>query len=171
MGFFSKLKHNLSHGGVKVDFDAPNSASFTDKAVDLKVKVTAKDACKINSIEAKLVSYPMGDTQNAPVQQDLGTVTTKQAFDLAAGETKEVTVSLPLSVKGVVDDQSNEAVKQIANVIDKADKVMKFMDQRQFAYDLIVTAAVEGVSFHPSKQHSIQMRRPGEIGGRIKIGN
>jgi len=180
MGLFSKIKQNLNHGGVDIDFEAPASVSMQDANVPVTVTLTADQAQQINRVTAELTRTSRNQAFNQSTVNDtspipdvtVARVDNTQSIALAPGQSQTVQLNLVMNAGAAVQQQLPEgsAMAQVAGAISKLQTVSDSMNGDSYIYEIKVSADVEGISLDPSKIKAVQVLKPGEIGGAINIG-
>src|SRR4051812_21279133 len=105
MGFFSKIKDNLGHGGVNIDFQAPASVSMNDANLPVNVTLTASNQQQINKVTAEIIAtthdqaFNTGSPENGTANEShtVAVAEIAQPFALAAGETKTVQLNIVMN--------------------------------------------------------------------------
>ncbi len=190
MGFFSNIKKNLNHGGVKVSIQGPNPVRLQDPTANLQVHIenTGDTPATINTVRVTL-EYDERSTNPEQVSTNRMNVSVaayemKEPFVLQAKEVKQQTIVLPLTVQsamnaaadsGVLSTEAAQTVQGAAGILGKAMDVAQMYGQmttdKQRDYMFKIVADVEGVSFDPSATQRVQVLKPNEIGGaHFKIG-
>jgi hypothetical protein len=182
MGFFSSIKNNLTGGGVKVQIDAPASASLQDAALPLTVTLTSdKESKNVTSIVVTLVaedqSYgyrqPSEAGTNTPInRQDVARIEYNQPIQLVAGQPQQIPLQLTLN-SGKAAEEANAAenpqLTAAAGMIKKIQDVSNALNKNKYEYFIEATADVEGVAFDPNDRKPIQLLKPGEFGGGLNL--
>ena len=164
MGFFSKLKSNLNHGGIKIDLNVPGSAPC-GSAVPVTVNLTASDAQTINKItvELQMVSTSntnrstFDSTNNAPVGDQVRTdvlakVEATESFVIAAGENKTVTLQLAIPADAAAFDTMGGALGGVMQTLSSLSP-----NHVSRLYKIYVHADVEGIKLDPGTHQNIQL--------------
>lgn len=173
MGFFSSIKKNLNHGGVKVSLDAPGSASTMDASLIASVTVTATDAVAVTKITVKLQAHYEQRGANNEVIPETRVISETQlndGFQLAAGESKQFSVELPLNNGGGVGAALgvDGAAGKALNVASKLAGAFNSFGQNT-TYTLNASADVPGIALDPSASRGISINQPGQFGSTINI--
>ncbi len=181
MGFFSSLKKNLNHGGVKLELTGPGTISLQDASAALQVTVnnTSEQPVTINSMRLSLQfeernkdvnnTSTLSDRRNAEVSA----LELPGLFVLQPNESKLVNMILPISAVAAVNSAGDESAATgfMAKAIDVATAMNQFTDDKIRNYFFCITTDVEGIKLDPSKTLAVQVLTPGEVGTKhFKIG-
>lgn len=175
MGFFAKIKENLTKGGVKISLDSPGSARLSDPFVPLTINVTNGETARdIKVIGVKLEKKWIekhGDHTSHKRDDVVTYQIPESSFTLQPNETKSFAVTLPLSASEAFSQsgQDNEAIETAAGVFDKVVSVANAMDNKDYSYSLIAWADVDGIAIDPSDRNSITLLSPGQFGTTFNI--
>jgi sporulation-control protein spo0M len=171
MGFFSKLKQNVNHGGVKVSVEAPNTVNLKDVSFEVRVTISSSDSTQtIKGIRVALQEQTeAGDS--GPPMRDITSIENTEPFVLQPGESKTITVQVPLNAGKNIEQvlaAEHPGLAQAANMLGKAEDLANFKNNmKEREYYLNASADVEGIAMDPAKSIPIQVLRPGQIGGSI----
>lgn len=183
MGFFSKLKQNLNHGGVKVRVDAPATVSLVDTAFDVKVTISNNGdtpqtikQLMVGVKEDRMTQDNFGDPTarnmpSGPSTRDLETITNNETFVLNANETRTVTVKLPLKAAEILQEVAgnNSALNAAADILGKVETVAAAMNHDHYRHYVEASVDVEGIAFDPAAQVDVQFLKPGQVGAGINL--
>jgi hypothetical protein len=172
MGFFSKIKDNLQHGGVKVHVTAPATAHRSDPSLSMQVTLTNNSEPRvIKSVHIALVSSaPIANGANVSTNTNSREVVAQQSFtqeiNLAADEVRTLEISLPLGAQDVLAAAlpDNPLAEQLGNAFQALQTVAAATSGRNLDYRIEVSADVDGIAIDPSDSLPINMLAPGEIG-------
>jgi hypothetical protein len=174
MGFFSKIKSNLTHGGVKLQLQMPDKISLQDAFLPVTVNLAAGDTpATIKKVKVELIaesqdmafSQPSGSANPPPpkIQQ--------QTVAQGAGETKAVNLQITMNQGNALQSElpQGSAGASIAHALGQLQSFSESNNNaNRYNYSVNATAYVDGITFEPSDSHPIQVLKPGEIGGGIK---
>ena len=179
MGFFDKLKDNFSHGGVKVQIQAPASASMNDPSIPVTVTISASD--KQETIERVTVAIiaqsldrgftqPTGNsTNNSTHAQELTVAEANMArsFTIMPGETKVIQLSIIMNQGAALEAQLPEdsVAAKFAGALQSLQSISELMNDTSYSYSVRASAKVSGILFSPSQEQPIQLLKPGQMGG------
>lgn len=186
MGFFSKIKDNLSHGGVKVALQAPASISMEDATLPLAITLTGSDqphSIKRVTAEILATSRNQGFSQinnpaiagNANSSDTITTVFARaedaQPFILQPGETKTIQLAIVINGTQVIADQlpAGSAMAGVVGAFQKLQSVGQALNASSYTYTLKASADVEGIALDPASEQPLQVLKPGEIGGATNL--
>ncbi len=170
MGIFSKIKDNLSHGGVAVSLIAPASVSMSNPVLPVTVNLVNNDQPRtVKSITAEIlansrdtaVDMLRNDTRNRMAQdnyvvdQVMAQSLLNEPFQLNSGETKTVTLNITLNL--TANQQADGALGKIAGVIGKVNSFGAVFNQNHLTYSVRVTADIEGIALDPSADQPLQL--------------
>lgn len=163
MGFFSKIKENLQHGGVKIVLQSPSSLAAGATTIPVTVVLTASQPQNITKVTVQLLAvainrgnqYASNPSQRGYNESDqvLSAVDYSQPFSMTAGEVK----TIPLEV---IFDGNKPAV---TGVLGGLQKLGNFLDSTAFYHQLSASANVEGIALDPSTTNNISLI--GDSGG------
>ncbi|CAN5411313.1 hypothetical protein BH09PAT4_BH09PAT4_01810 [soil metagenome] len=177
MGFFSKIKQNLQHGGVDISLQAPASISMQDAVMPVVVTVVAKDTVStINKVRVEVYrqsnNRSFGSTQQAsPTSDSIALSENTEVFTLNPGESKSIQLSIVMNEAKTFADALPEgsAMAQVAGAFQRLESVKNVLDQNSYTYSIKGSADVEGVMLDPSASQPLQILKPGQIGGAINL--
>jgi hypothetical protein len=174
MGFFDKIKENLSHGGINVVLTSPPTTSLNDAALPITVTLTNNEQPRIiKSITAEVLANSKDSAvdmfrndarnqsaeQNYEVDQKVAVSHMDQPFQLEMGETKSVTINIPLNPTLNQQGQSansgmfGEAMGLLAHM----NAYGASFSQGHLKYSIRVTANIDGIVMGPSAEKPIQL--------------
>jgi len=184
MGFFSKLKQDLSHGGIKLNIQAPATVQEQDASFNAQVIITisGEAAQTINQIKVSLIedhtehsNFQAGQQNNSmpngPILKELSSAIYSEGFTINPGETKTITVQVPLNM-GKLASQAlpqNGALTAAANVLGKLETVTDAMNNSHYRHYIQAVADVAGIHMSPSARADIQLLKPGQSGTGINV--
>jgi hypothetical protein len=184
MGIFGKLKENFNHGGIKIQLQAPATVSMNDAAVPVTVNVSATEEQRtVENIRVNITAQSQNQGFNEPTNQNIGMPETAQGaqhvvaeanytqpFSIMPGETKTIKLSIVMNAGAAVGAQLPEGsgMAQVAGALQKLQSISEAMNGNSYQYFIQVSAKIEGVTLGPSYQQSIQILKPGEMGGAIQ---
>lgn len=182
MGFFSSLKKNFKHGGVKVRLQAPASVSMQDASFPVNVSVVASDSpAQVKGVKVEIIAESRNQAFNQPssvgtsneqfTQQTVARSDYNQPFTLNPGETKTVQVNIVMNQGKSVESQlpQGSAMAQVAHAVGQLQSLQEHLNQNSYSYYVQAVADVDGVSFDPSDRQDIQILKPGQIGAGFNI--
>lgn len=180
MGFFSKLKENFTHGGVKISLQAPPSVSMNGADVPVTVALSATD--KQESIERVTVrilaqtnnrAFSASSNANANASQNeehtVAEAEYAQPFSLAPGETKNVPLNIVMNQGAAVASQlpQDSGAAKVFGALQKLESVSEAMNGASYTYTIEASAKVQGLALGPGTRQPIQILKPGQIGTGI----
>lgn len=171
MGFFSKIKANMNHGGVKVQLLAPGSID-SDQIIPVQITLSAESAQTINSVKAEIQAEQreqgasFGGGQGVGVQQTATTIQTvavvenREPFTLAAGESKIIDLQLYLSGGVAAPNPLANLSGNLGILGQVMQSVVSTLDHVNYLYSIHASADVDGITLDPSASQSIQFLPP-----------
>jgi hypothetical protein len=184
MGFFSKLKQDLSHGGIKLNVQAPATVQEQDASFNAEITIagSGEAAQTINHIKVSLKedhtehnNFQTGQQNNTmpngPVLKELSSAIYSESFAINPGETKTITVAVPLNV-GKLASQAlpqNGALAAAAGVLGKLETVADAMNNTHYRHYVEAVAEVAGIRMSPSARADIQLLKPGQFGTGLNV--
>lgn len=171
MGFFSKLKADMNHGGVTLSIQAPGSIP-SNQPIPVTVTVTSQEPRTIHSITVELQSQEqaqgvgvgmgngVGFEDSETSYSTIGQVENRDQFTISPGESRTVNLQLYANnnptnmlnqfgntpVGGAIGGLVNFAARSFQNV--------------HFNYRIHASADVEGVGIGPAQHVAIQLEPP-----------
>lgn len=184
MGFFSKLKQNFNHGGVKIVLQVPSNVESTESAVAATVTLTAGETqAQINKVWVEIDATkdntynqqnntPGQFNNNERMTQTIGRAESTEIFTLMPGETRTIQLSVMINLSATLASMvpQGSALAGVANVFQKLETVTSALGQDTYTYHVTAKADVDGVTLDPSHTQLINIHRPGQIGGNFSIG-
>lgn len=181
MGFFSKLKQNFTHGGVKIDMQAPASASSQDAQLMVTVLLTAADSqAQINSTRVEIYSESHDQNFNSNNSGASAPTTTQlvaraentEQFTLMPGQSKSIQLNIVMNAGAAVEAQlpQGSGMAQVANAMQQLQAIGEALHANTATYYIQASADVDGVMLDPSVRRPIQILKPGQAGGAINTG-
>lgn len=181
MGFFSKLKQNFTHGGVKVQLEAPATVSQQDPNFVSSVTVTnggdspqTINVVKVSLIENKIQPERSGQSASGAgdLFRELSKAEESRQFILNPAESRHFTITVPMNFGKYISEQSqdNGLISGIASALGTIQTVADAMDPSHYDYFIEAKVDVEGITFDPSDKSRVQLLKPGQIGTSINIG-
>lgn len=177
MGFFNKIKDNLSHGGIKIQLQAPASVSMQDASLPVTVTLTnSTDTRTVKRVTAEIIATSRNQSFNQPGNSGVSnTQTTNETvaradnmeqFVLQPSETKTVQLNIVMNTGAAVADQLPEGsgMAQVAGALQKLQSISEALNKDSYSYDVRASADVDGIKLDPAKQQPLQILKPGEIG-------
>lgn len=170
MGFFSKIKENLSHGGVSVSLTAPASVSVNDAVLPVQVSIANTDQPRtIKSITAEIIANSRDSTfdiatndtrdrmasSNYTVDKVMAQTSESEPFQIGSGETKVITINITLNP--AVNQPTNGVLGSVVGVIAKVNSFGALVNQSHLSYAVRVTADVEGIALDPTDKQPLQL--------------
>ncbi|HSW98407.1 MAG TPA: hypothetical protein VLF71_01070 [Candidatus Saccharimonadales bacterium] len=161
MGLLSRLKANFTHGGVKISLQAPSSVA-PNQLIPVTVMLTADSPQTITSVKAEVKAKAkeqgmrvgnggVGVQAGGTMSQTIAQVESREAFTLAAGETKTVTLQLQLAGPANMLGQAGGAM---GNVLQG---VMQSVAHVNYLYSIHASADVQGIALDPSVSQILQV--------------
>lgn len=92
-------------------------------------------------------------------------------FTIAPGETKTIELAITMNQGAAMQSQmpADGALAQVAGIIQQLQSVSEIMNDTSYEYHIRATAKVEGIAFSPSNEQLIQLLKPGEVGGALRL--
>lgn len=180
MSLFGKFKENITHGGIKVQLQAPASISMNDPTVPISVEVTAsEEQHTIENVQVRITarSYNQSFSQSSNTSTTQGQSHTvaeanyAQPFVVMPNETKSVQLSIVMNQGGAIEAQLPEGsgMAQVAGMLQKLQTVSEAMNGDSYQYFIEASAKIEGVTLGPSHEQPIQVLKPGQMGGGFNM--
>lgn len=179
MGFFSKIKNNINHGGVDVRLDGPATAKLSDPSLTARVTISTKENPQlINKVSLQLQretrnqSIGGRDTSAAaPTIETIARVEYTQPFTVNPGQPLSLDLNLVLNQMEAINEQlpDNDTLKGLVQGFSKLQQVSQAMNNNSYTYKLYAVADVEGISLDPGGSLPIQILKPGEVGGGFNV--
>jgi hypothetical protein len=182
MGFFSKIKTNLNHGGVKIDLQAPASVSMQDAQLPVTITITNTDSEQrmVKRVSAEIFASSQNRAFNQPgsvnntnqvVRESVARADNTEQFVIMPGETKTVQLNIVMNAGAVAGAQlpENSAMAQVAGALQKLQSVSEALNNTSYTYSLQGSADVDGVALDPSKSMPLQVLKPGQIGTGFNV--
>jgi hypothetical protein len=170
MGFFSKIKDNIKHGGVKVSVQTPTTLQ-EKTTVPVTVTVSTTETKVVNKVSVELqmevrdrnnVSFGNADQSNRQNNEDYFTQIAQaednQTFTLNAGESKTVNLTLVIP-EGATHQKLSE---RVGGGLGTALGVMGKLagNQRLYRYTVVGRANVDGIVLDPSQTVDVELTLP-----------
>lgn len=154
MGFFSKIKQNLNHGGVSISMQAPAIVSTTDATIPVAVTVTAGESPQIiKSITAEvMVTVNDRDFQQRNASENVAHRETyaenTEEFTLQPGESKiaQLQIPMPAHEGGPIALASKLQGLQVT-----------FGSKSHYTYEIQASADVKGIALDPADSAPLQI--------------
>lgn len=155
MGFFQTIKNKLGIGGVKIAIQAPGQASKTDGKVEGKLILTSKSDQEVVSIEVKMVEeYTTGRGDDKKTKDiTLGVTKISQGFAIKAGETKEISFSLPFSLL----KSDSDVLKEKGGALGALGKMSAFANNEKSEYFIDASVDVKSAALDPHQRKEIRL--------------
>lgn len=179
MGFFSKLKADMNHGGVNLNAQVPGSVP-SDQPITVTVAVTSDSPQTVNSITVKLEAEEreqgvsigfgsggmnnmnqMGANDENTGYQTVAQVENRDQFTIAPGDTKTVSLQLYLNNAQTGQGQPgqmNPMGAALGGVLQSI--AMRGFAHASFIYRVHVSADIAGVGIGPHQNLPIQIAPP-----------
>ena len=179
MGFFSKLKADMNHGGVKLNAQVPGSVP-SDQPIPITVTITSDTPQTVNSVTVKLEAEEreqgvslgfgsggmnnmnqMGANERGTTYQTVAQVENRDQFTIAPGDTKTVTLQLYLNNAQTGQGQGgqmNPMGAALGGVLQSI--AMRGFAHASFIYRVHVSADIAGVGVGPHQNLPIQIAPP-----------
>lgn len=174
MGFFDKIKDNLSHGGVKVSLSAPGTVSFNEANFDVSVTITNSDEPRsINSVIVEILANSKDSTmdmikndannqvaeENREIDQQVAVARNDQPFQIGTGETKTVNIIIPLNP--TLNQQGQPAntgvVGEAMGLIQHLNAYGASASQNHLKYSVRASVHIEGIMLNPKAEQPLQV--------------
>jgi hypothetical protein len=179
MGFLSKIKENFTHGGVKIELQAPASVSMQDAQLSANVTVTStNDQVQINNVRVEIFaeSRSQGFTSNSnasvsPTIQLVAQAENNEQFTLPPNQSKSVPLQIVMNAGAAIGAALPEGsgMAPVAHALQELQAVGQALGAGDQTYYIQATADVDGVMLDPSTRQPIQILKPGQMGGAINI--
>lgn len=182
MGFFSKLKDNLTGGGVKVELKAPLSFSYNDQSIPLEIILSSSEPRIVKKLECRLYKDAKDSDHKDP--NDFNSPIALQNFDgpFQVDPATPVVLNYELMMK-VPEGSTNliqgpngeqipeQAQKFLGALTNRFSDVSNLsIDENKYDIFLNVFAEVEGIMMNPSARQKMNIKKPGEFGMGIRTG-
>ncbi len=173
MGFFSKLRANMNHGGVKVHVQAPASVP-SNQVIPVQVTLTADGAQTVTSVKVELraqmqqqgvsLNGGVGMQKSTTTAQPVAVAENREPISLSPGQPQTVGLQLFLSgntsAPGMLTGLGNSSpVDGVMNSVLSATQAFNHVN---YTYTLHASADVEGITLDPSDKLPIQLLPPTE---------
>lgn len=180
MGFFSKIKENLNHGGIKIAMTAPASVSTADSSIPVTLNITGgteQHTIKLVRVAIIAESFNSGfnndsnSTANQSVRNTVAQIELNQPFILGPNEAKVVQADIVMNAGQTLADslQLGGAAAGLANAFAKVVNAAESLSSNNYTYTIEASAQIEGIAIGPGCSQPIQVLRPGQIGSAINI--
>jgi len=183
MGIFSSFEKNLTHGGVKIEMQAPASVSMQDANVPVSVTVTAGGSpVHINGARAQIFAesqnrnFNQGSQNPASTSPNMGPKSVAladndQPFDLAPGQSQAVQLNIVMNAGAAIAAQLPEGstAAGIVHDLQQLQSLGEAMNSQSYTYYVQASVDVEGIALDPSKRQPIQIIKPGQVGTGFNI--
>jgi hypothetical protein len=176
MGFFSKLKADMNHGGVKLSAQVPGSVA-SDQPIPITVTITTDTPQTVNSVTVKLEAEEreqgvnigfgsgnmnqMGTNNGNTNYETVAVVENRDQFSIAPGDSKTISLQLYLN-----NAQAGQGMPGTMNPMGAAlggvlqSIAMRGLAHTSFIYRIHVSADIEGVGIGPHQNLPIQIAPP-----------
>jgi hypothetical protein len=149
MSIFQKIKAFFGIGLMDVVLDVPNTTFRAgDTAIVGTIRMTAKSDQRIKEVDLQMEekwSKGSGDEKTEKTFS-LGKKVWKEAFDMKAGETKEIPFELEFSYEKSLEDR----LKEKGGVIGGLGAAAKFLSSEKSNFWLTATVDLESATFDPN---------------------
>jgi hypothetical protein len=155
MGFMGKIKQWMGIGGVKVTLAASGPLSSTGGAVAGTVQLTSKSDQHVNDLVVKVYElYSTGRGKEKRTREiDMGKLSIAQHLDLKAGETKDLSFSLPYTVSKSINDK----LKEKGGMIGALGKLGSMAEAERSEFYVKASASVKGTALSSSDKAAMKM--------------
>ncbi len=148
MSFFGKVKQFFGAGTVKVELSVPPGVPKASMQLPGRVSLKAESAQHV--VAVTVVLREEWDTGRGAEKQtktfELGKVQLAQAFDMQAGEERQLDFWLPFRII-----QSNaDQLKDKGGAVGMLGKAAAFANNEKSRYKVIAEADVKGAAFDPN---------------------
>lgn len=167
MGFFSAIKKNLNHGGVKLTLQIPLEISAAEPSLSGQLNMVADQQQQINKVTVKLIrthyeninTGMQGDAQSTPIRNEyvLGSFVKEEPFMLQANMPVSLPVYIPFQASAELP-ASIPGYEPVTEVLDNLQKFDNFNNNERYTYEVVAVADVEGVTLDPADRKSIELR-------------
>ena len=155
MGFLRTIKNKLGIGGVKVKLQVPGQIAKDNREAEGKIILTSKSEQEIVDIEVKfLEEYTTGRGDDEQTKElELGAVKLPGGFTIAAGETKEVSFTVPFEI---IKSNADE-LKEKGGALGAIGKLGKFANNEKSSYFIEADVDVKSAALDPSDKKEVKL--------------
>ncbi len=171
MGFFSAIKKNLNHGGVKVTLQAPAVITTDDLTLNATLEIVADQPQQINKVVVRLVRTR--HENNNAFEEDSGTRPDASEFVLGSFIHEQpftlqpnIPVSVPVTIQYQLQAAGSNTILgdgQIAHVFDKLQKFENMAGNIRYTYEITAGVDVEGIALDPGDRKPIEISGAGQL--------
>jgi hypothetical protein len=167
MGFLDKVKKLFDAGGIKTELFAPDSFRWSDESIPLRVRVTGheSDVRTIKAFSFKLEEDVSGSADERERRNRTRyTFETDDVVTLQPGESQEIEVAFPLSMRGLQGDSTAaKAGRFLAAAADVIGSGGLTIGSRGSRWRITVTTEVEGANVRKGTSRQIRALGMGEF--------
>lgn len=155
MGFLKSIKDKLGIGGVSVALQVPGQISKSAGKVDGSITLTTKSDQDIVSIKVNMLEeYTTGRGEEKKTKTlTLGEIKIPGGYPIKAGETKEVTFSLPFHTI----NSNNDDLKQKGGVYGAIGSLGALAKNEQSAYFIKAEVDVKSAALDPADKKEVRL--------------
>ncbi len=149
MSFFQKIKAFFGIGLMDVKLDVPiKTFKADDHAIVGTIRMTAKSDQRVKEISLQFEeTWEKGSDDDKTTKTfDLGKLSWKDAFDIKAGEVKEIPFELPFSYEKSLTDR----VAEKGGVVGGLGAAARFLSKEKSTFWLTATVDLEASTFDPN---------------------
>jgi hypothetical protein len=167
MGLFSKIRDNLTHGGVKLSLKAPISVP-AGQVIPVTVSLASTTSQTINSIKAEIKAQArqqgigmgngagMGIEEGQTTYQTVAQVENRGSFTLNPGEPKTVTLELYINGASIMG-QANNVNGGLGGALQSVLSAAQSLEHITYIYSVHASADVQGITLDPNDKQPIQI--------------
>lgn len=152
MGLLDTVKGWLNIGGVKVKIkDLNPMVPRSGTALQGKLELTSKSDKQVTGVNYKFVLKKTTGSGDEKKTQEfkLGETSSKEPFEIKAGETRTLDFTIPYSITA--------SLKDMGGVLGGIGKIAAFASSEKLQYQVVATASVKGAAFGASDTVDVQI--------------
>lgn len=181
MGFFGKIKDNLTGGGVKVELKAPMFFAYDDQNIPMEVTLSSTESRTVNKLVYKLYKDAKDNDHKDPNDfiRPLAQRTIDGPFQISPSAPvvlhHELFLKVPEDSTGSIQGPNGEQIPQQAQemlgaLTNRFSEVSNLsIDESKYDIMLNVFAEVDGIMVNPSARQKMKLSKPGEVGTGMNI--
>lgn len=155
MGIWATLKQKLGISGVKLDLEIPPQAGKDSGEIQGRLSMFSKSDQTVNALHFRIVEeYTTGRKENQKTEEfELGKTTVAGPFEIKAGESKTIDLSLPFQFRATI----SEKLKGKGGALGALGKASSFMAAEKSEYRVWVNGDVLNTSLGPNDFKRIEL--------------
>lgn len=177
MGLFSRLKNDVTHGGVKIKVQAPSSIA-SNQVIPVVITITSDNTETITGVLVVLQQQErqqgmsigmnemgvnngmngMGMNQQRSMYQTVAQVESRDLFVINPGETK--TVNLQLFVNG--SSGTFNPASSVGGIIGGLINSLGTLNHVNYIYRVEASVSIEGIGTKPKDTQAIELLPPSQ---------